>query len=224
MGRKIGLLGGIGPEATGIFYLRLIEMLQKRGMIKSNADFPQIIINSIPAPELVFSQTKEEDISPYVKGLIELDQNKPDFIVMVCNTIHAHHVELQSKVRAPIIDLKEEFARYVAKNKINSMLLLATPTTIRSNLFKIPGIKSYFPNEQELKVVSETIFNFNSGVEKDKQAARLEEIASKYSAGQGAEVVVLGCTEISLMLKSTKLRTLDTMDLLLEAVIDRLKS
>ena len=51
---KIGILGGIGPEATGEFYNKLIKRLQEKDLIKSNKDFPQIFINSIPAPELIY--------------------------------------------------------------------------------------------------------------------------------------------------------------------------
>ncbi len=59
--KKIGILGGIGPEATGHFYLKLIKRLQETGRIKRNTDYPQIIINSIPAPELV--DEKIQDIN-----------------------------------------------------------------------------------------------------------------------------------------------------------------
>jgi aspartate/glutamate racemase len=65
---KIGVLGGIGPEATGEFYNKLISKLQDNGMIKSNSDFPQIIINRIPAPELI-DHASESDIEQYRKGI-----------------------------------------------------------------------------------------------------------------------------------------------------------
>ncbi|MBI4150221.1 hypothetical protein HY488_02335, partial [Candidatus Woesearchaeota archaeon] len=79
---RLGVLGGIGPEATGTFYLKLIAQLQNKGLIQRNEDFPQIIINSIPAPELIFDHIDEIDLLPYVQGIKELDAMKPDLIVM----------------------------------------------------------------------------------------------------------------------------------------------
>jgi hypothetical protein len=61
---RIGVLGGIGPEATGEFYNKLIAKFQERGLIKTNRDFPQIVINSIPAPELIYDTISDEDLKP----------------------------------------------------------------------------------------------------------------------------------------------------------------
>ena len=60
--RVIGVLGGIGPEASVEFYAKLVKKLQESGMIKRNEDFPKIIINSIPAPELVGEKIRKKDI------------------------------------------------------------------------------------------------------------------------------------------------------------------
>ena len=62
--------------------------LQENGHIKNNKDFPQIIVNSIPAPELIQETVSDSDLTPYVSGLRELDRFGVDVIVMVCNTIH----------------------------------------------------------------------------------------------------------------------------------------
>lgn len=73
LNKKIGILGGIGPEATGGFYLKLISKFQEKKLIRSNRDFPQIIINSIPAPELIYEKVSIRDLRPYLQGLGELD-------------------------------------------------------------------------------------------------------------------------------------------------------
>ena len=95
--RRIGVLGGVGPEATGEFYNKLIRRLQEKGSIKSNRDFPQIIINSIPAPELIYDKISDEELQPYIKGLKELDKFGVDFIIMICNTIHLYYDKLQKE-------------------------------------------------------------------------------------------------------------------------------
>lgn len=82
-------------------------------MVSSNCDFPQIIINSIPAPELVFNYPKEEDLVDYIEGLEFLENSEVDFIVMICNTIHLFRDRLQKYVNAPIIDIRKLMRRYL---------------------------------------------------------------------------------------------------------------
>jgi aspartate racemase len=121
-GIRIGVLGGIGPEATGEFYSKLIAKLQEKGLIKSNKDFPQIVINSIPAPELIYDEISDEELKVYIDGLKELDEFGVDFIVMVCNTIHLYYDKLQREVKTPILNLREEMKEFLRKrgNKIHS--------------------------------------------------------------------------------------------------------
>ncbi|MDE1848289.1 MAG: amino acid racemase [Candidatus Micrarchaeota archaeon] len=223
MKTKIGLLGGIGPEATGIFYLSLIEKMQKKGMIHSNADFPQIVINSIPAPELVGETINEEDLADYIEGLKELDIFGVDVIVMVCNTIHLYHAQLQSKIKTPIIDLRKEFAEFMKRSGEKAAVVLATPSTIESGLFEVEGVKYAKLSEAEEREVSEAIFRFNAGADRSVQSERVRKIAEKYS-DQGRRLVVLGCTEISLMLKDSKIRNVDTMDILSDVLINKISS
>jgi len=105
---KIGVLGGIGPESTKEFYGLLLEKMQHSGLIRENADYPHIIINSIPAPELTGREITEEQIAPYVEGVMELDSYGVDFIVVVCNTAHLFYDRLQKASEAPLIDLRME--------------------------------------------------------------------------------------------------------------------
>ena len=94
---RIGVLGGIGPEATHEFYGKLIKELQERSLVKANRDFPQIVINSIPAPELVYESISDENLTDYVEGLKQLDGFGVDFIVMVCNTIYCFMTNCKNK-------------------------------------------------------------------------------------------------------------------------------
>lgn len=220
--KKIGLLGGIGPEATGTFYLNLIDRLQKGGGIRSNADFPQIIVNSIPAPELVYERVSDRDLSPYTEGLKDLEDARVDFIVMVCNTIHNHYDVLQSKTHVPIVDLRAEFGKFMLSKKVKSIVVLSTPTTAKGELFRVKGVDYHNLPEEELNSISQAILNFNLGHNKGEQARIVESIAKRHM-DMGADLAVLGCTEVALMLKESKINKVDTMDILLDATIGRLK-
>lgn len=218
---RIGVLGGIGPEATVEFYKKLIKKLQKKGLIKSNRDFPQIIINSIPAPELIYAKISDKELQPYVHGLKELDKFKVDFIVMVCNTIHLYYDKLQKEINTPLLDLREEVKRTVGNKGIKSTLILGTPNMISQDLYKFKDVKSFTPNKTEINQLSGAIFNFNIGIEKEKQVQKVRSICETYMK-KGAETVILGCTEFSIMLGKENFSKINTIDVLVDATIKKL--
>lgn len=215
--KKIGVLGGIGPEATGEFYNKLIHRLQEKGLIKTNRDFPQIVINSIPAPELIYEKISDEELELYIKGLKQLDKFGVDIIVMMCNTIHLYYDKLQRKINTPILDLREELKELLKRKRIKSALILGTPNTIKQGLYRFTDIKSFEPNEREMKQLTNAIFNFNKGIEKQRQIQRVRKICEKYLS-EGAGTIILGCTEFAVMLGNENLPTINTIDILVEAI------
>jgi aspartate racemase len=219
---KIGVLGGIGPEATGTFYLKLIEKLQSDGLIKENGDFPQILINSIPAPELIFDKVDETQLEMYQKGLFELDKMQPDFIIMVCNTIHLFHKKLQSKITTEIIDLRQVVYDKIKNLRLKNVTIVGTPSTLSSGLYDFDGINYHNPNEEEIKVLSDSVFNFNKGINKDLQKKNVEKIVRKYLS-KGSQVVLLACTEFAVMLDSLEIPKLNTIDIMVEYTVERCK-
>ncbi len=189
-------------------------------MIKSNSDFPQIIINSIPAQELVKTKTSKRELAPYFAGLKELDLHEPNFIIMACNTIHLFHRQLQEQTSAPIIDLPFEVEQFLLAKRIKKIAVLGTPLTVNSGLFDFAGIESLKPTKKELLQISKAVFFFNNGTKKQMQIMRLEKIARKYCSHGGT--LLLACTEISLMLNGFRAKKIDTLDLMVNAVLKRL--
>ncbi|MBI2541458.1 aspartate/glutamate racemase family protein [Candidatus Woesearchaeota archaeon] len=220
MNRKIGVLGGIGPEATGEFYNKLIGRLQEKRLIKTNGDFPQIVINSIPAPELIHDTISDEELHPYMQGLKELDKFGVDFIVMVCNTIHLYYEKLQNEIKTPILDLRQELKNTLKQSGIKSNLIIGTPNTIKQGLYRCEGVNSFEPTEKEMRQLSEAIFNFNRGIDKQKQIDKVRKICQKY-LDMKAEAVVLGCTEFAVMLDNENFPKINTIDVLAEAAIKK---
>lgn len=217
---KIGILGGIGPESTGQFYLELIRKLQKSGAIRTNEDYPQIIINSVPAPELIFDNERNQ-LAVYLQGLKELDEHKPDFIVMVCNTVHLYHGRLQKGIRSVLIDLREIVKKYVEKNAFRRISVLGSPHTLKKELYTYDTLQYDNPNEYESQIIGRAIFDFNRGIEKNKQKEIIVSIARK-KLSDGAQCVIAACTEVGLLLNEYDLPMANTMDLLVDAVIERL--
>lgn len=219
MGLRIGMLGGIGPEATGNFYLRLIKKLQERGLIKKNEDFPQIIVNSIPAPELVYENLREKDLLPYVEGLKELESFGVDIIVMVCNTIHLFYDKLQRGVNVPIINLREQLKKYITKKKYRNVVVIGTPDVVHKRLFHFEDIDYIELSDDDITALSKAVFDFNRRFKTENQVKLVKSISKKY-IDKGAETIILGCTEMALMMQDAHIPKIDTMDVLSDALVD----
>ena len=189
--------------------------------MKSNKDYPRIIINSIPAPELISDKITAEQLKPYTQGIKSLEQFGADFIVMACNTIHLYHDLLQSKVDIPILNLKE-----AVKNALNSsqtISIFGTPATIEGKLYNFKGITYLNPKGKDLKKLSRAIENFNKGSQRSKQIAGVGRLANKYIQ-RGSNIIILACTEISLMLEKSNIPRKDTLDILAEYTVNYLKN
>lgn len=213
MKKTIGILGGIGPEATAELYRRIIEGVQKKGVIKSNTDYPHIIINSIPASEIFLKEILED----YIDGLKDLEKLGVDFIAIACNTVHVYFSELQKHVKIPIINLRDEVEKELRKKNFESVVVLGTKETIRKGLYKFNGINYLEPNKSELEEMDKIIENYNAGKSKEDSSERLLKIAKKYSK---KTKIVAGCTEVSLMLKDRGISFIDTLDVLANATIN----
>ena len=154
----------------------------------------------------------------YNNGLKQLDLFNPEFILMVCNTIHLYHYELQMQIKAELLDLRKEVEHELKQKKITKAMILGTPCTISLGLYEFAGIDYFNPSKEDLVILSNAVFAFNKGEEKQKQKQKVLAIVHKYLS-HGAEVVILGCTEFALMLSDEDLPILNTMDVLVNAVL-----
>ncbi len=156
----------------------------------------------------------------YVIGLKELENNEVNFIVMVCNTIHLYRDKLQKTIRTPILNLREEMLKEIKKNNVKKTLVLGTPmTTKKLYNFKGTTIK---PSQKEIQKISKAIFLFNNGTEKTKQVVKIKSICNKYFK-QGAKIVILGCTELSVMLEKENIQKICSIDVLVNATIKKIR-
>lgn len=214
----IGLLGGIGPEATGEFYTKLIAALQATGRIARNEDYPRIVVNSIPAPELVRHPVTDEELAPYREGIRQLDRQRPDLIVMVCNSIHLYRERLQEESKAEILDLPAEIRRRVAQQR--KIGVLGVTATVKEGLYALPGAEMLYPSPAEMEELMAAVIKYNRGEERAAQQALVERIAQRL-VDLGAETLILGCTEFAVMLEGSQLATVNSIGVLVEETVER---
>lgn len=213
----IGILGGIGPESSAYFYLDLILELQKSFPLHSNTDYPHIIVNSIPAGDLIFQNKNRNRLQDYSTGLRTLESLDVSFVVIVCNTAHVYFRLLQRSVSVQIIDLKKEVRNYFAYKNISQVTLLCSATSTTQKLYQFDGITYTKLLQSDLIRLSKCIHSFNLGKQRLQQIRVTNEIYQKY---QDKGFVVLGCSEVALMLKKNLTQnSLDPMRLLIRALV-----
>jgi aspartate racemase len=132
-------------------------------------------------------------------------------------------IALLISFNSSLFDLREEIKNVLKQNKDSCVLILGTPISAKRDLYNFKGIKSHKPNNKELKEISKAIFKFNTGEEKQKKTHKVRKISNKYIK-KGSETIILGCTELSLMLKKEKINKINTIDVLVDATIRRFLS
>lgn len=220
--KKLGILGGIGPEASSYFYSEIIRRLRDNGSIEHNSDYPQIIINSINAPELVSLEVTDAMLEPYAQGIRELAMHQPEYIVMSCNTIHLFRDRLMQQSGFQNISDISEIVRTKLDQTPGTICVLGTPATVSSGLYDLPNRKYVNPSPTELNEIAEIVVAYNAEGEIEANKASLLRIAER-CRNDGASVFIAGCTEISELLRVTNdFLSIDTLELLIEDTLQKL--
>ncbi len=224
-----GIIGGLGPETTCSFYLRLIELCRAR----NDVHYPPIVIYSIPFDydierEIIQENRNEERILPYLmEGVARLEQSGADFIVIPCNTVHYFLDELRGRVSTPILSIVAETAEHCRRAGYGRVGLLATGKTVEKGLYQGEleprGIEVLTPDARGCAEVSNVIFHLLRGDRSDRARASLLEIIDDLGA-RGAEAIVLGCTDLSILLgaDAAPLPLVDTVETAARAAADRI--
>lgn len=220
----IGILGGMGPQASAHLLDLLIELSIKKFGAKNDDDFPEILLDSVSVPDFI-GTVKNKDIALEIlkKRTFFLNKLQPSCLAIACNTAHILLADLQSVSKAPFISLIEEVANSVAKAKLKKVGILGTPVTVKSGLYQKAlqklGIDFILPVETELGFLEKIIRKTIAGLINRKDKTLLCSIANSL-VEKGAEGVILGCTELPLIFpKKQKFPVFDSLEILAEALL-----
>jgi aspartate racemase len=199
----VGIFGGMGPEATANFYTEIVRLTPAK---KDQEHLPVLIYSLPQVPDrstCIASGSRE--IVPYLTHAVrKLQSGGASFIAIPCNTVHYYHTDMQRAVRIPVLNMITETADAVQRDhpKAKTIGLLATSGTVLTKLYENEfikrGLKVQLPNEtMQQCCVMDAVYSIKSGGSKQTQADLLARAANDLIA-RGAEVIVLGCTEIPL--------------------------
>jgi len=209
--RMVGIFGGMGPEATANLYAEIVRLTPAK---KDQEHLPTLIYSRPQVPDrstCIASGSRE--IVPYIQEAVRrLERGGASFIAIPCNTVHYYHADMQRAVRIPVLNMITETADTVAREhpKARTIGLLASNGTLKTRLYEDAlqsrGLCVIAPAQEiQQSCVMDAIYSIKSAGDKQEQARLLAKAADELIA-QGADVLVLGCTEIPLAFDKSRSR------------------
>ena len=140
----IGILGGMGPQASVRLVEMLIEISTKDFGAKNGDDFPEIILDSVPIPDFISNSGNLRPALNILKDRVRMLNNmNVSNLAIACNTAHILLDDLQSVSKVPFVSVVDEIANRVRIEGITRVGLLASPSTIRFGIFEKTLSKSH---------------------------------------------------------------------------------
>ncbi|KAB2335663.1 aspartate/glutamate racemase family protein [Bacillus mesophilum] len=214
--KTIGLIGGLSWESTSEYY-RIINTAVKNKL--GGLHSAKCLIHSFNFEEIADMQRTgkwKKATESMVEAAVKLEQAGAEVIVICTNTMHKMAKEVQEAVTVPLIHIAESTASAIKQQGIKKVALLGTAFTMEQPFYKDilskHGIETIIPNEADRKMVHSVIFDeLCQGRFLEESRVKYQELISKLEA-EGAEGVILGCTEIPLLIKQehSSLPLLDT--------------
>ena len=214
--KTIGLIGGMSWESTVTYYEVVNEVVKERlGGLNS----AKVLLYSVNFDEIEKRQASGNwDECAEILGTAaqNLEKAGADFIIICTNTMHKVAPQMQEMIHIPIIHIAEATADELKKKEIKKVALLGTKYTMTQDFYRgklvEAGLEVLIPDEEGVAMINDVIFNeLCLGVLKEESKAAFVKEIEKL-AEQGAEGVILGCTEIGLLIKQedVKIPVFDT--------------
>ena len=203
--KKIGLIGGMSWESTLVYYQAINRVIRERlgelhsaNVLLDSCDFAEIValqrLGDWPSLAERLSLTAQE-----------LERGGARCLAICTNTMHKVAQEVQSAVNVPLIDIRDVTGSAVVQYGASRIGLLGTLYTMeqeffRSHLSEFWGVQSIIPEARERQVIHSVIFDeLCQGIVSPQSRKELIRIIQHLEA-RGAQAIVLGCTELMLLL------------------------
>jgi aspartate racemase len=203
--KTIGLIGGLSWLSTIYYYRLLNEMVNERlGGIEAG----KIVIYSVNFGEIktLTEADRWDDIERLMcEAARKLEEAGADCLLIGANTMHRIADAIQAAVSIPVLHVAEEAGKEIKKKGLTNVALLGTKYTMQLDFYKnklaAQGINTIIPGEEEIAFINHAIYNeMGKGVFLPETKARFLTIIDDL-AKEGAQGIVLGCTEIPILVK-----------------------
>ncbi|MBP5366135.1 MAG: amino acid racemase [Bacteroidales bacterium] len=228
--KKLGLIGGTGPESTLIYYKVINQEVNK---LTNATSFPEMTIESVNLYRLLslMSERKYDELEDYLWDKTEnLINSGCQIVALSCVTGHIIYNRLRDRLKAvsnvPFVSMPEAVCAKAQTNGYRRALLLGTIFTMKEDFFRKElenkGIDVVTPDEETMKTVHTIIANeLELGIVKPESQRKLLGIIDAEKAEKQIDTVILGCTELPLALDdgNTPVPCLDAMAIHIQRLV-----
>lgn len=204
--KTIGLIGGMSWESTVTYYKIINETVKERlGGLHS----AKCILYSVDFQEIEECQANgnwEKSGEILGEAANNLEKAGADFIVICTNTMHKVVNQIKEKISIPILHIAEMTAEKILEKGLKNIALLGTKYTMEQDFYKSKliekGINVIIPDKNDIETINEVIYDeLCLGTINSDSKKKFLEIVDKLR-NKGAEGIILGCTEIGLLIKN----------------------
>ena len=204
--KTIGLIGGMSWESTVTYYKIINETIkEKLGGLHS----AKCILYSVDFQEIEECQANgnwEKSGEILGEAAYNLEKAGADFIVICTNTMHKVVNQIKEKISIPILHIAEMTAEKILEKGLKNIALLGTKYTMEQDFYKSKliekGINVIIPDKNDIEIINEVIYDeLCLGIINSNSKKKFLEIVDKLR-NKGAEGIILGCTEIGLLIKN----------------------
>ena len=225
--KKIGLVGGTGPESTLMYYKKLNDEIDR---LTNGKAMPDVAIESVDfrrAWEYVTTEDYEALSDYLAEKANALYNGGSEVIALTAGTMHIVYDEVSSKTPAKLISIPKAVADEVVRRGIKKVGLLGTIFTMEKDYMKKDlidaGVEVFVPEKTERELVAKRILEeLEVGIVKEETLKEFCKIISDMRERDGIEAVILGCTELPLILNNDNcpLPVLDSVDIHIEKLLE----
>ncbi len=219
--KKIGIIGGFGPEATAKFYLKLIQECRRIGLKKQ----PDLLVQNVPVSQklennlLIHGKNIDKFSILIRKAVINLTKADVDLIVLPCNTLHVT-INKRFSFKKPFIHIVESGMLHLKNKKVKNIGILATSVSIKSGLIEKTankfGIKIFIPNADIQKQIDQCIRDLVF-FGRSKKLSWILKAQFQLWISQGINNVFVACTDFNgLIPKFPGISIHDNLDILIQ--------
>lgn len=203
--KTAGIIGGLGPASTIDYYRELTDGYRRR---HGDDRYPEMLLCSVDMHTVValIEQRRHRELADMLIATANrLAAAGADFAAIASNSPHVVWDLIDGKARIPFVSIVEAVCGHIAERGYRRPLVFATAFTMRGGLYADAlarhGIESVTPEGDDVRTLGDIIYpNLENGIVVEADKARMTAIAERYIASRGCDSLLLGCTEIPLMI------------------------
>lgn len=204
--KKIGIVGGLGPESTLYYYRIFIDLCRQTEEL--DGGYPELVIFSVNMKQIMALRSGGQENAAQLKlveAIDSLHKAGADFAIIACNAMHQYYDEIASKSPIPLLSIVEETCKKVARLELSKVGLFGAAPTMKTGfyqkVFGNSGISMVVPSDEEQAYISgKVVAELAHGIFADETRDAYLKIARRMKEEELIQGLILGCTEIPLLL------------------------